>query len=360
MTKTLHYQEEIRHRLGRLRCPDCLSALEIAEGLICARCNRNFADETTGFLCLLPGSQSLTKQSIQGFWGDIYRQWHAEEDRTRTQEGLKKDLDLLEDLFRRRQHLAVVEMPLTELAGKEILEIGSGAGGHSALFRRHGANVTSLDITPQRVAATMHKLDLLREVAPGSGLAVQGDAENLPFGDHSFDIVYSNGVLHHTEATGRCIEEVFRVLKPGGQAVIMLYAKHSAEYWLVLVPWGILTGWAFRLPHAHWLGRATEGRPKFQGESNPVTQLFTKAQVARFFNAFERTSLRKNGFLLSHLPLPKRAILRDKIVTASGGSPHDGGRIVYGTPMVPETRFELTLGRLIGCCWNIKAVKARS
>src|SRR2546429_675657 len=76
-------------------------------------------------------------------------------------------------------------------------------------------------LKPQR------KLKLVRQ---GSGCTIQGDAENLPFADDVFDIVYSFGVLHHTENTEQAIDEVHRVLKPGGQAAVMLYAKSSYFY----------------------------------------------------------------------------------------------------------------------------------
>jgi ubiquinone/menaquinone biosynthesis C-methylase UbiE len=42
------------------------------------------------------------------------------------------------------------------------------------------------------------------------------DGERLPFRDESFDVVYSNGVLHHTPDTAGAIREVHRVLRPGG------------------------------------------------------------------------------------------------------------------------------------------------
>ena len=53
------------------------------------------------------------------------------------------------------------------------------------------------------------------------------DAEELPFDDETFDLVYSWGVLHHTPNTKQGIAEVFRVLKMGGQAKIMIYHKYS-------------------------------------------------------------------------------------------------------------------------------------
>lgn len=54
------------------------------------------------------------------------------------------------------------------------------------------------------------------------------DAANIDYPSEYFDVVYSNGVLHHTPDTIRCIGEAFRVLKPGGTFILSLYYKFSA------------------------------------------------------------------------------------------------------------------------------------
>lgn len=72
---------------------------------------------------------------------------------------------------------------------------------------------------------------------------VEGDAENLPFEDARFDRVSSNGVLHHTPDMPAALREVRRVLKPGGEARIIVYNRHSFHYWLTQVLYeGVLRG----------------------------------------------------------------------------------------------------------------------
>jgi len=53
------------------------------------------------------------------------------------------------------------------------------------------------------------------------------DAESLPFEDNYFDIVYSWGVIHHSEDTEKIIKEILRVLKPGGKFLGMIYHRRS-------------------------------------------------------------------------------------------------------------------------------------
>jgi ubiquinone/menaquinone biosynthesis C-methylase UbiE len=219
-----------------------------------------------------------TKEDIQKFWKSLYHSLYDNVETALSSEMLFKALDDLEDMFRYRDHLAVIEMPLKELAGKRVLEIGTGAGGHSALFAKHGAVVTGVDLTPDRVQATSRKFSLMGDRASGC-IALQADAENLPFADGSFDIVYSNGVLHHTVDTNKALDEAYRVLKPGGRLVMMLYCKDSWHYWVNM--WlcvGLLQGKALR--DANWLGRATEwGGKDRQSVGNPYTRCYSRQEM---------------------------------------------------------------------------------
>jgi SAM-dependent methyltransferase len=62
------------------------------------------------------------------------------------------------------------------------------------------------------------------------GELVQGSVLELPFADNSFDMVFSHGVLHHVPEIGQAEREIHRVLRPGGELVIMMYARWSLNY----------------------------------------------------------------------------------------------------------------------------------
>jgi SAM-dependent methyltransferase len=127
-------------------------------------------------------------------------------------------------------------------AGKDVLEVGVGLGTDFVRFVRAGARGVAVDLTEASVAAVRQRLEL-------EGLDAEvrvADAESLPFEDASFDLVYSYGVLHHTPDTRRAVDEVRRVLRPDGEARIMLYSRRS---WLALgawLRWGLARGrpWA--------------------------------------------------------------------------------------------------------------------
>ncbi|MDB5677043.1 class I SAM-dependent methyltransferase [Sphingomonas bacterium] len=121
-------------------------------------------------------------------------------------------------------------MDLANLAGKRVLEIGCGMGMHSEMLLKAGAKLTSVDISPTSAHATTKRL-ALRGL---SGDVRQMDAEQLDFPDATFDLVWSWGVIHHSSSTTRVLSQIDRVLKPGGEARIMVYALDGMSAYITL------------------------------------------------------------------------------------------------------------------------------
>ncbi len=122
-------------------------------------------------------------------------------------------------------------MEFDQHPGEQVLEIGSGIGTDLAQFAKNGAMVTDVDLAAGHLALAKENFHL-RGLA---GRFIQHDAENLPFEENSLDVVYSNGVIHHIPNTKRVVEEIYRVLKPGGKVIVMVYALNSRHYWQKLV-----------------------------------------------------------------------------------------------------------------------------
>lgn len=119
-------------------------------------------------------------------------------------------------------------IPFDELAGKDVLEIGSGTGVHARLLAEAGARLSAVDLTPTAVELTRARLQqhgLTADVR-------EADAERLPFPDASFDFVWSWGVIHHSESTENVVREIARVLRPGGRLALMVYHRSSTTYWI--------------------------------------------------------------------------------------------------------------------------------
>jgi len=131
--------------------------------------------------------------------------------------------------FRYRTEWHIPEFAeFAEAAGKRVLEIGCGNGTDGVMFALNGADYTGVDLTAEAVEATRRHFAVegLRAVFR------QENSERLSFANNSFDIVYSFGVLHHTPIPEQAVAEVYRVLKPGGTARIMLYHRHSFNYYV--------------------------------------------------------------------------------------------------------------------------------
>jgi SAM-dependent methyltransferase len=120
------------------------------------------------------------------------------------------------------------------VAGKRLLEIGLGEGSDSELLIRQRARWSGVDLTAESVERVRTRL-ILRDL-PYEELR-QGSVLELPFADNSFDMVFSHGVLHHVPDIGQAQREIHRVLRPGGELVIMMYARWSLNY---LVSIGLL------------------------------------------------------------------------------------------------------------------------
>jgi glycosyltransferase involved in cell wall biosynthesis/ubiquinone/menaquinone biosynthesis C-methylase UbiE len=188
-------------------------------------------------------------------------------------------------------------MEFARHAGERVLEIGGGMGTDLSQFARHGAVVTDIDLSSGH-------LELAKENFRLRGLNgefVLHDAESLVFGDNTFDVVYSNGVLHHTPNACRVVQEIHRVLKPGGRAIIMMYAENSLHYWRNLV-WAIglkerqLNEWSM----GEIMSRSVE-RSDHAG-ARPLVKVYTKKRLRRLFDGFTDIQVVRRQMVAAEVP----------------------------------------------------------
>lgn len=163
--------------------------------------------------------------------------------------------------------------------GKRLLEIGVGLGTDFVRFVRAGAIATGIDLTDHAVELVRRRLAL-----EGLEAVVQtADAERLPFEDGSFDRVYSWGVLHHTPDTRRAVAEAIRVLRPGCEACVMLYARHS---WV---------GYGLWVRHALLPGRPRRSLASVLAAhmESEGTKGFTKRELRELFSVLDDLRIEK-------------------------------------------------------------------
>jgi len=177
-------------------------------------------------------------------------------------------------------------MGFDRYAGARLLEVGCGMGTDLLQFARGGAMVTGVDLTPRSVEISRSRFALY-DVPADFSLA---DAERLPFEDASFDVFYSNGVLHHTPETEKAIGESHRVLKPGGTAKVMLYHRNSWGYWVdMMFRLGIVRGEFFRgLSSADILSKYVEFN---EAGGRPLVKVYSRSEARGMFSMFSKVRI---------------------------------------------------------------------
>ncbi len=183
------------------------------------------------------------------------------------------------------QHRYTVEPYIHSVAqftlyhGKKVLEVGVGAGTDHLQWARAGAQCFGVDLTDEAIETTTAHLAL-----HGFESNLQRvDAETLPFEDDTFDVVYSWGVIHHSDAPERIISEIHRVLKPGGRFIGMMYGRYSLATLRVWTKNALLKGKPWRsfsdvlYHHVESLG----------------TKAYTVRELAKMFSKFRTVSARK-------------------------------------------------------------------
>jgi SAM-dependent methyltransferase len=113
-------------------------------------------------------------------------------------------------------------LALPRLAGRDVLEVGCGIGTLLADMARAGYRCQAIDRSPQMAAAARDRLRRQR-IPPGAAAVTVGDARRLPFADASFDSAVSTFPTEYIFDRA-ALREIARVLRPGGQLVIVLGA----------------------------------------------------------------------------------------------------------------------------------------
>lgn len=162
-------------------------------------------------------NQTAVETMTKAVYGETFARYSREE-----------FLDFLRPLEVR---LAVNGIPAAMFNGKRCFDAGCGGGRGTVLMARAGASeVIAYDLAPQNLMTTARHAALfdLHNVRTQCGSLLE-----IPYPDESFDIVWCNGVLHHTVDPDRALQEVVRVLKVGGHLWLYLYGA-GGIYWFMV------------------------------------------------------------------------------------------------------------------------------
>ena len=124
-------------------------------------------------------------------------------------------------------------------SGKTVADIGCGEGDLTLLLARFAKHVTAVDLSAQMLRVVQERS--IETGVAGCVAVEQGDLEKLPLKANSMDAVFVSQVLHHAARPAKALKEATRILKPGGQMIVLDLARHDQEW--------VRTEWADQ-----WLG----------------------------------------------------------------------------------------------------------
>lgn len=129
--------------------------------------------------------------------------------------------------LRKREFLFNLDTTAEELRGKVMLDAGCGNGELTRAIAEYGVEIVAMDFSRSVERARRR---LFQKSLPLAHRVhyLQGDVLELPLRRHSFDLVHSSGVLHHTPSTYRAFRSVAQAAKPGGKLYVQLYRRRPA------------------------------------------------------------------------------------------------------------------------------------
>jgi SAM-dependent methyltransferase len=128
------------------------------------------------------------------------------------------------ELFTKRAHANGFD--LNWLKGKRCLDGGCGSGRYSVALAMHGAGeIIAVDVSETGLAEAQHRAAAFPQIKFQNASVLA-----LPFPDASFDFVWSAGVIHHTADFDKALNELTRVLRPGGKLFLLIYGAGGLRW----------------------------------------------------------------------------------------------------------------------------------
>lgn len=177
----------------------------------------------------------------------------------------------------------------TRHRGKKVLEVGVGAGTDHLQWARAGCECFGVDLTEAGIETTRKRLSCYGFESRLKRL----DAERLPYEDATFDIVYSWGVIHHSEKPEQITAEIHRVLKPGGAFIGMVYGRRSLLVLKLWVRQALLKGRPWRsLDDIVWHHVESLGTKAYTtGEVRRLLSRFSTVTIKPFITTYDTNKL---------------------------------------------------------------------
>lgn len=170
-----------------------------------------------------PGSAE-SRDAVRDFWDRNVHDWKIASHPVGTAEYFHEIEDYRFDKLR---YLAQ-RVDFFGYPGCRVLDVGCGLGNDLSRFARGGSKVTGIDISPRAIELAAR--NFAQRGLEGEFLVMDG--ETMAFPAQSFDVVYCHTVLHFTPDPARMVQEIHRVLRSDGVAILMTVNRKSWMNWL--------------------------------------------------------------------------------------------------------------------------------
>ena len=241
-------------------------------------------------------------ESVKEYWSgkNIPQQWYSSKDTL----SLQWFNELSRKRFEEYYGYLSKDAEFAHHSGEKVLEVGTGIGTDLVEYAKNGAIVSGIDLGSDQVELTELNFNVRKL---NYDKIIQASADELPFEEFYFDLVYSFGVLHHTPDTEKAVGEIHRVLKDDGQAIVMLYARGWKHYLKRCFIHGIILGKIFKYKF-DWQKLYNEISEVHGG--SPKTDIYTKSQVKKLFKDFSYLEIKKRrvGEFFEYKPYNSRKL----------------------------------------------------
>ncbi len=176
-------------------------------------------------------------------------------------------------------------------SGETLLGLGNGLGTDWLQYARHGAAVVVCSPSAEQLTLIRRNFEL-RGLG---GRFLHARATSLPLENASIDVACVSSLLHEVQDPAAVIDEVYRVLKPGGKVLVVAPARYNVDFWLkCCFPW------------QHWFSHKAKAQ---------VTVQFTRRELLRLFSRFIEHRIHKRHLRRSEIPhlwrwIPRPALER--------------------------------------------------
>lgn len=167
--------------------------------------------------------------------------------------------------------------------GKKILEIGCGIGTDAVMFAKEGCEYHGLELSNESLEITKKRFEVYG--LNGKFYNINSEDMNI-FEDNYFDMIYSFGVIHHTENPENVMKEIYRILKPNGEVKIMLYAENSWKKMMI-----------------------DNGLDQYEAQNGcPIAFTYTNDEIYQLFSDFSNIDIQQHHIFSYKIPPYKENI----------------------------------------------------